>query len=150
MNLDVTIRQATIHDLNRLIPIFDSFREYFKQQRNPDAVEKFLFERFEHQESIIFIAEQQNEIIGYAHLYPTFSSLTLQRVWILNDFFIIEKFRQNGIGKQLLAAVKEFGALTKAKGIELSVEHSNEAAWKFYENQGFQLDKEFRYYFYKL
>lgn len=143
------VRQAAIQDLKRIVPIFDSYREYFKQEKNPMEVEHFLFEKFNHLESIIFIAELHSEVIGFAQLYPVFSSLTLQRVWLLNDFFIIESYRNQGVGKQLLAGVKEFASLTKAKGIELSVEHTNEKAWKFWEKQGFTLDKEFRYYFLK-
>lgn len=150
MNTDLIIRQANIQDLPYIVPIFDSYREYFKQQRNPAEVEAFLFDKFEHMESVIFIAEQDSEVIGFAQLYPIFSSLTLQRVWLLNDFFISEGFRHSGFGKQLFAKVKEFSLLTKAKGIELSVEHINEKAWGFWESQGFKLDEEFRYYFFKL
>ena len=145
-----TIRQATIQDLQRIVPIFDSYREYFGQKKDPEMVEEFLFDRFEHLESVFFIAEQRGEVIGFAQLYPVFSSLTLQRVWLLNDFFIAEVFRSSGVGSQLFTAVKEFTLLTKSKGIELSVEHINKKAWSFWEQQGFKQDEEFRYYFYKL
>lgn len=144
------IRQATIQDLPSIVPIFDSYREYFNQQKDPVLVERFLFEKFEHRESVIFIAQKQDEVIGFAQLYPLFSSLTLQRVWLLNDFFITEEFRGSGVGTQLFATVKEFTLLTKSKGIELSVEHTNKKAWTFWEKQGFKQDEEFRYYFYKL
>jgi GNAT superfamily N-acetyltransferase len=150
MNNQLMIRQATIQDLPKIVPIFDSYREYFKQQRNPSEVEGFLFEKFQHFESVIFIAEQHDEVIGFAQLYPTFSSLTLQRVWILNDFFISEAYRNFGVGKQLFAKVKEFTMLTNSKGIELSVEHINKTAWQFWEREGFKKDEDFRYYFYKL
>lgn len=146
----ISVRQACILDLPKIVSVFDSYREYFKQERNPTGVERFLFDKFEHLESVIFIAEQNSEVIGFAQLYPIFSSLTLQRVWLLNDFFICEDFRHKGIGKQLFEKVKEFTLLTKSKGIELSVEHINEKAWQFWEGQGFILDEEFRYYFYKL
>ncbi|MEH7012147.1 hypothetical protein V7087_15265 [Neobacillus niacini] len=46
------IRQATIQDLPRIVPIFDSYREYFKQHKDPVMVERFLFEKFEHMESV--------------------------------------------------------------------------------------------------
>mgnify|MGYP003575241794 FL=1 len=144
------IRQATIQDLPHIVPVFDFYREYFKQQKDPVLVERFLFEKFEHRESVIFIAQKQDEVIGFAQLYPLFSSLTLQRVWLLNDFFITEEFRGSGVGTQLFATVKEFTLLTKSKGIELSVEHTNKKAWTFWEKQGFKQDEEFRYYFYKL
>ncbi|MFP7298812.1 GNAT family N-acetyltransferase [Neobacillus niacini] len=143
------IRQATIQDLPQIVPVFDAYREYFKQDKNPEKVEEFLFDRFEHLESVIFIAEQKGEVIGFAQLYPVFSSLTLQRVWLLNDFFIIEEFRGSGVGTQLFKTVKELTVLTKSKGIELSVEHTNQKAWRFWEKQGFMLDEDFRYYFYK-
>lgn len=145
-----TIRQAAIQDLQRIVSIFDSYREYFGQKKEQDMVEEFLFDRFEHLESVIFIAEQQGEVIGFAQLYPVFSSLTLQRVWLLNDFFIAEEFRGSGVGTQLFTKVREFTLLTKSKGIELSVEHTNKKAWSFWEKQGFKQDEEFRYYFYKL
>jgi GNAT superfamily N-acetyltransferase len=146
----LTIRQATIQDLSKLVPIFDDYRECFKQTKNPVMVEQFLFEKFEHLESVIFIALLEDEVVGFAQLYPVFSSLTLQRVWLLNDFFIAEEFRGSGVGTQLFASVKEFTLLTKSKGIELSVEHTNEKAWAFWEKQGFKVDEEFRYYFYKI
>jgi ribosomal protein S18 acetylase RimI-like enzyme len=145
----LTIRQATIQDLPGIVPIFDAYREYFNQQKDPVLVEHFLFEKFEHRESVIFIAQQQDEVIGFAQLYPLFSSLTLQSVWLLNDFFIAEEFRGCGVGKQLFTSVKEFTLLTKSKGIELSVEHTNKKAWTFWEKQGFKQDEEFRYYFYQ-
>jgi GNAT superfamily N-acetyltransferase len=146
----LTIRQATIQDLSKLVPIFDDYREYFKQQKNPEAVNQFLFEKFEHLESVIFIAQLEDEVVGFAQLYPVFSSLTLQRVWLLNDFFIAEEYRGSGVGTQLFAKVKEVTLLTKSKGIELSVEHTNKKAWAFWEKQGFKMDEEFRYYFYKI
>jgi len=148
-NNGVTVRQATIQDIPRLVPVFDCYREHFGQQKNSSAAAKFLFEKFEHRESVIFIAEEQNEIIGFAQLYPTFSSLTLQRVWILNDFFISGQYRQRRIGEQLFSAVKEFSLVTRAKGIELTAQHTNNKAWQFWERQGFILDEEFRSYFLK-
>lgn len=99
---------------------------------------------------MLFIAEEADNVVGISHLYPSFSSLSLQRVWVLNDFFIVEPLRNQGIGKRLLSAVNEFARLTKARGIELLVEHTNRAAWAFWENRGFKLDEKFRYYFFKL
>jgi hypothetical protein len=91
MSTKLIFRQATIEDLPRIVPIFDSYREYFKQPKNPLKVESFLFEKFEHLESVIFIAEQDSEVIGFAQLYPIFSSLSLQRAWLLNMTFILLK-----------------------------------------------------------
>ncbi|WP_243298560.1 GNAT family N-acetyltransferase [Bacillus litorisediminis] len=150
MSNELLIRQAAIEDLPKIVPLFDSYREYFHQPKNPVKAEQFLFDRFQNLQSVIFIAEQEDKVIGFAQLFPIFSSLSLQRVWLLNDFYIAEGYRNKGIGKQLFAKVKEFALLTKSKGIELSVEHTNERAWHFWEKQGFKMDKKFRYYSYLL
>jgi GNAT superfamily N-acetyltransferase len=146
----LVIRQAVIDDLPKVVGIFDAYRQYFGQKSDPEGVERFLFDRFEHRESVMFLAEADGRVMGIAHLYPSFSSLTLQRVWILNDFFIEESCRHGGVGGKLFEAVKAYARKTRAKGIELTVEHTNVRGWTFWEKQGFRLDTEFRIYFLKL
>jgi GNAT superfamily N-acetyltransferase len=150
MTGELVVRQAVIEDLPRVVEIFDAYRQYFGQKSDPAGVEKFLFDRFEHRESVMFLAREGGAVRGFAHLYPSFSSLTLQRVWILNDFFIEEGCRRGGIGGKLFAAVKAYAQATRSKGIELTVEHTNVRGWTFWEKQGFRLDTEFRVYFLKL
>ena len=150
MERKVVVRQAVIGDLPRVVGLFDAYRRYFGQQSDPEGCAAFLFDRFEHLESVMFLAEEGETVRGFAHLYPSFSSLTLQRVWILNDFFVSDGFRHLGIGVALFAAVRLYAEATLAKGIELTVEHANVPGWKFWEKQGFALDTEFRTYFLKL
>ncbi len=147
--VDFMVRQAVITDVERLASVFDAYRVHFGQQSRRQEAEEFLFQRFEHRESIIFVAEGNGQILAMAQLYPAFSSLTLQRIWILNDFFVVEDVRSRGVGRRLLAAVKEFSLASRAKGIELSVEHTNARAWAFWEREGFLRDEEFRYYIWK-
>lgn len=53
VSYELIVRQATIKDLPKIVPIFDSYREYFKQQKNPLKVESFLFEKFVHLEFLL-------------------------------------------------------------------------------------------------
>ena len=50
--------------------------------------EAFIQQRFYLGESIIIVALVNNEIIGFTQLFPSFSSVTLERLWILNDLYV--------------------------------------------------------------
>ena len=78
------VRQAGIGDLDALVPLFDAYRQFYKRDTDPPAAREFLFKRFQHQQSVIFIAhDDDGAAIGFTQLYPLFSSLTLVRTFVL-------------------------------------------------------------------
>ncbi|AOZ92301.1 GNAT family N-acetyltransferase [Paenibacillus crassostreae] len=149
MNLNFRVSQATINDLNELSVIFDLYRVFYEQVSNQEEARQFLFDRFEHAESIIHIARESsdNQIVGFAQLYPTFSSLSMMRSWVLNDLYVIEEYRKKGVAKELLHHVQDFAIKTRAKGIALSTGHDNKKAQSLYEFLGYVKDDEFQQYF---
>lgn len=44
----------------------------------------------DNEESIVFMAFDDNEAIGFVHLYPSFSSVSMKQTWVLNDFYVKE------------------------------------------------------------
>lgn len=148
----IFIVQATVKDLEQLASVFDQYRVFYKQASDLEAAKQFLFDKFEHRESVIFLAKHQpsDQIVGFTQLYPSFSSISLQRTWILNDLFVCADYRKQGIATALLNQAKEFAALTKAKGLELSTATDNAAAQKCYEALGYQRDDDFYHYFLKV
>ncbi|BBH22846.1 N-acetyltransferase [Paenibacillus baekrokdamisoli] len=141
-------RQATIQDLNELVQLFDNYRVYYERDSNRDAVREFLWNRFEHNESILFITinKESGEGVGFTQLYPSFSSVSMQRIWILNDLFVSEAYRGKQVGSRLLDAAKEYAILTKAMRIELSTAHTNETAQRLYEKNGYEVSAAFLNY----
>ena len=53
---EFTVRQATIFDLELIVPLFDAYRQFYRRPSDPDLARRFLRERFQHNESIIFLA----------------------------------------------------------------------------------------------
>lgn len=88
----INVRQTTISDLNEVSDIFNQYRQFQGVEDDLTASKQFIKERYEQKESIIFIAEDGNKPVGIAQLYPMFSSVTLSRVFILNDLYVC-KFR---------------------------------------------------------
>jgi GNAT superfamily N-acetyltransferase len=148
--MSISIYQATINDLTQLVPLFDAYRVFYKQTSDKEGAEKFLFERFEHGESVIFMAKDNEEAVGFTQLYPIFSSVSMQRLWLLNDLFVMEQGRRKGIAEKLMKAAKDFATLTRAKGLTLSTAIDNHDAQRLYERLGYKKDDGFVQYFLRL
>ncbi|MBB6637215.1 GNAT family N-acetyltransferase [Cohnella thailandensis] len=143
------VNQATIAELEDVAALFNEYRIFYGQESDPDGAKKFLFDRFEHGESVIFIArdEEGGQAIGFTQLYPSFSSVSMKRIWILNDLFVTEKRRKRGAAQSLLQAAEEYAVRTKSKGLELATAPDNERAQRLYVNNGYKKDEEFYHYY---
>ncbi len=140
---NIDIRQAVFADLDELASLFDAYRQF--QGKTPDvaAARAFLQARFDHGESVVFMAYAGSTPVGFAQLYPSFSSTALQRVFILNDLFVAAGGRRQGVASLLLAAVEQYGFALGAVRISLNVAHDNPDAQALYEARGWQRDAEF-------
>ncbi|WP_234410612.1 GNAT family N-acetyltransferase [Caldalkalibacillus mannanilyticus] len=152
MDNPLIVRQATIEDLEEVAILFNEYRIFYKQKSDLEGARQFLFERFEHCESILFIATdtELNRQVGFAQLYPSFSSVSMERSWILNDLYVALEYRRRGVAQLLLDSVKSFAKKTKAKGIGLSTAIDNERAQRIYERNGYKKDEKFFHYYLNL
>src|SRR5687768_334167 len=98
----IAVRQAVLADLEPLADLFDRYRQYQGQGADRAAARAFLKARFDHGESILFIALAGATPLGFAQLYPSFSSVALSRVFILNDLFVAESGRRRQVASRLL------------------------------------------------
>ena len=99
-------------------------------------------------ESIIFIAYLDGQPAGFTQLYPSFSSVTLERMYILNDLFVNPKYRGNAVGKALLTHAQKFTKDLGYKGLALATAVDNRAQI-LYEKMGWVKDEAFFHYFWK-
>ena len=135
----INTRQAELNDLNQLIRLFDQYRAFYQQKSDLALAEKFITKRFKKAESSMFIAETtQGKILGFCQLFPSFSSVSAKRTWILNDLYVLPEKQNSGIGTQLLNHAKEHAIHTSAKGIFLQTAATNTGAQKLYQSLGYK------------
>ncbi len=140
------IIQATSSNLDQLLPLFEGYRNFYNQSSNPEAAKMFLSDRFQNKDSIIFIAFDENKNgVGFTQLYPTFSSVSMQCLYILNDLYVISNARGKGICKALMNHAKQFAILSKCKGLTLETAYDNPAQ-KLYERLGWKKDTDIIHY----
>jgi ribosomal protein S18 acetylase RimI-like enzyme len=143
------IVQATLEHLDLLTPLFVKYREFYGELPFPDSSRTFLEKRLRREESVIYLAlhdEDDSKLLGFCQLYPSFSSLSLKRVWILNDIYVAEDARRQLVADHLIQKAKKMARESQAVRMRVSTSSNNEVAQKVYESIGFKEDTQFKNY----
>jgi len=143
---DITIRQAELKDLDLLAPLFDAYRQFYNQPSDLTAARQFMHERIQRGQSVVLLAFDGDRAVGFTQLYPSFSSVSLARSFVLNDFFVSDHCRMQGVGTKLLAAAVEYARSVRAIRLTLSTAATNTTAQSIYERTGWKRDQEFYVY----
>ncbi|MGM7701534.1 GNAT family N-acetyltransferase [Pseudalkalibacillus sp. Hm43] len=142
------INPVTMNELDDIADLFDQYRVFYGKASDFEAGKAFLRQRIKNEESIIYIAhDEEGRPMGFVQLYPIFTSVGLKRQWLLNDLFVAEKHRREGVAEALMAKAKILAEHTDASGILLETADDNVQAQALYEKLGYQKDTDHFYYF---
>lgn len=144
--MPLTIRRATSADTGAIAPLFDDYRRFFTQAPDLDVSTRFLRERLEREESVVFAAFDGAEAAGFLQLYPLFSSWYARRQWFLSDLYVAPAFRERGIGKRLVEACAEYARQTHSRAVLVELPYSEPHLTRFYGELGFAKDEIFELY----
>jgi GNAT superfamily N-acetyltransferase len=142
----ITIRKAVLADLNAVAILFDGYRQFYGQASDEAAAKTFLKARFEHGQSVVLLAELQGQAVGFTQLYPSFSSVSMARVFVLNDLYVAESARRLGVGEALLNAAADHARQLGAVRLSLTTNVQNFPAQSLYESMGWERDQKFYAY----
>ena len=134
-----------------VVNLFDQYRVCYKKDSDLALAERFIRERLDNNESVIYVAMDGGKAIGFTQLYPRYSSGRAEKNWILNDLFVDEGYRKQGIGAKLIKQAAEYAKADGSKFIQLETMFDNYTAQSLYVGMGFikqQPDEEF--YLYRL
>lgn len=140
------IIRATKEHISLITPLFDAYRIFYKQASDKEGAKSFLEKRLDLNESIIFLAMDNNIPVGFTQLYSTFSSVSMTSFYILNDLYVAPSHRAKGIGEALLKKAKEQCILMNYKGLGLETATNNPAQY-LYERLGWEKDVYHLHYF---
>lgn len=143
------ISTPQIERLNELVTLFDHYRVFYRKESDIERAEQFLQDRIQKQDSVIFVAEKDGKYVGFTQLYPLFSSTRMQRLWLLNDLYVLPEYRGQRVSVDLINQAKQFARETNACGISLETEKANFIGNQLYPQQDFELDTAHNYYFWE-
>lgn len=140
------IIQAHLEHLDAVAKLFDGYRQFYRQPSDLDGAVYFIRERLVQGDSVTFLALDGDKALGFTQLFPSFSSVSMASIWILNDLFVDEAGRGCGVGAALLRHAAAFGVETDAVRLELGTEITNTAAQRLYEKLGWVRETNFYHY----
>jgi GNAT superfamily N-acetyltransferase len=141
--MGIKIRRAVKEDCPRLLELVHELAEY---ERAPQEVtvtlEHFTESGFgKNPVWWAFVAETENEIVGFALYYIRYSTWKGQAMY-LEDILVTQKMRGKGIGKLLFDQLIEEAKEKKFNRIIWQVLEWNEPAINFYKKYNAKFDSE--------
>jgi ribosomal protein S18 acetylase RimI-like enzyme len=142
----MSIREATLNDVEAILPLFDAYRVFYEQTSDLDGAAQCLKENLSCQRSHIFVFEDNETVLGFTQLYPAFCSVEMQPFFVLYDLYVVPTARAKGVGTSLLRFAHDWAKAQGASRVDLETAHTNVTAQSIYEALGYELDIEFRKY----
>lgn len=136
--MGIVIRRGTLDDLDAIAPLFDLYRSFYQQPSDLALASDFIAQRLQKQESVILLAERGGKAVAFTQLFPSFSSVSAGRSWILNDLYVHTDARRNGIARALLQAAADFARADGAIRLELETDPDNRSAQALYRHMGWE------------
>jgi GNAT superfamily N-acetyltransferase len=142
--LEIQIRKAEKPDCNAMMELINELAVYEKAPEEVTVDFNHFVESGFGEKPVwwAFVAEVENQVVGFALYYIRYSTWKGQRLY-LEDILVNEPFRGKGIGKLLFDKLIEVTKEKKLAGMVWQVLEWNEPAINFYKKyEGVKLDGE--------
>ncbi len=144
--MNVTLRAATAEDVPLVLRFIRELAKYEKLEHlviaTEDSLRDHLFGRRPMAE--VVLAERGGDAVGFALYFPNFSTFLGRPGLYLEDLFVREDVRGEGIGRQLLAHLAGVAIARGWGRMEWAVLDWNEPAIGFYRRLGASLLEDWR------
>ena len=140
------ISEPAVDDVDGLAYLFDAYRRFYGRSADVVSARRYVQERLTDGPTRFFVDREGEVVRGFVHLLPSFDTLAMRAMWILEDLFVEPSARGEGIGAALLTHAEQFARETGASRLTLATAHTNTHAQRLYERHGWVLDNEFRSY----
>ena len=132
------IEAAGERDVPRIHGLIKSLAEYERLSHEVVATEASLRESLfgEHPAAEAVIAYAEDEPIGFALWFHSYSTFLGRRGLYLEDLFVLPEWRGRGVGRALLAHLARIAVARRCGRMEWAVLNWNEPAIRFYRSIG--------------
>lgn len=136
------IIQAQTEQANDVAVLFDLYRQFYEQPADLALAQDFISSRITNGESIIYVAYEGEQAMGFVQLYPSFCSVQACKILILYDLYVAAEHRRKGIGEALMNRVTVLAKESGAGRLDLLTGKDNIPGQTLYEKLGYQKTNE--------
>ena len=148
--MNIRIRVATENDADQVVALYGEFTQYL--QALGDSTDARLTAEIYRRDGFGenpafsgFVAELENEVVGYLLYHFGYDTELAARVMYIMDLYVAERHRMQGVAASLMTAAESIARDHGVMEILWSVYKLNPRARKFYEKLGGKLIDDLHY-----
>src|SRR5699024_7384167 len=110
MKVTVVIRPTEQTDKEKVTPLMSEYIVDFYKRPRPsvEKVHRLIDILVEQKDGIQYVAEVSGELVGFATLYFTFNTTRADKITVMNDLYVIERFRGTGVAQKLFKTCEQY------------------------------------------
>jgi len=135
---EIEIAPVTVEEFEQLLPLIAAYQRFYEAEEIDETRNRAFFRRFlaPSEDGLLLGARREGRLVGYACLYWHFSSLEAVESVLMNDLYVSEEARGEGIGRALIDATAEVARERGAPFVEWATAPDNHTAQRLYDSTG--------------
>ncbi len=138
MPAEVHVEPISADRLKALLPLIAAYQRFYEVEDIDEERNRAFFARFvaPSEDGVLLGAWRDGELAGYACLYWHFTSLAPAETVLMNDLYVAERSRGQGVGRALIEASAAVARERGAHRLEWATQPSNLTAQRLYDRTG--------------
>jgi GNAT superfamily N-acetyltransferase len=134
----VEIAPIADEEFEQLLPLIAAYQRFYEVEEIDEGRNRAFFRRFlaPSEDGLLLGARRDGRLVGYACLYWHFSSLEAVESVLMNDLYVTEDARGEGVGRALIEAAAEVARERGVPFVEWSTAPDNSTAQRLYDSTG--------------
>lgn len=127
MPAELEIAPIVDDEFEQVLPLIAAYQRFYEVEEIDEERNRTFFRRFlaASEDGLLLGARREGRLVGYACLYWHFSSLEAAESVLMNDLYVIEDARGEGIGRALIEASAEVARERGAPYVEWATAPDN-------------------------
>lgn len=134
-------------ELEALLPMIAAYQRFYGVEGVDEVRNRAFFSRFlaPSDDGMLLGAWRGGELVGYACLYWHFTSLVPAETVLLNDLYVAESNRGEGVGRALIEASADVARERGAHQLQWVTSPDNKTARRLYDTTGAESEPSIEY-----
>ncbi|HEX6204834.1 MAG TPA: GNAT family N-acetyltransferase [Solirubrobacterales bacterium] len=144
---EIEIAPVPVEEFEELLPLIAAYQRFYEVAEVDDERNRAFFRRFiaPSEDGLLLGARREGVLVGYACLYWHFSSLEATECVLMNDLYVSEDARGEGVGRALIEATADVARERGVPFVEWSTAPDNTTAQRLYDSTGAKRSEWFSY-----
>lgn len=144
---EIEIAPVAVEEFEPLLPLIAAYQRFYEVESIDEERNRTFFRRFlgPSEDGLLLGARRGGRLVGYACLYWHFSSLEACESVLMNDLFVDESARGEGVGRALIEAAADVARERGVPFVEWSTAPDNHTAQRLYDSTGAERSEWFSY-----